>query len=211
MKARIKFQKMGPVRFIGHLDLMRTMQKAFRRAAVPIAYSHGYNPHQVLSFASPLPVGVESLCDYMDLELERDVDLHDMVVDLNNTLPLGLFALEARELEEGEAAGMAAVTGSKYIVIVHDSSFTHEMVDTFLKKEEVTYMKKNKRGKLNEVDIRPGIYEIIFDGKDLLIQVSAGSVMNIKPETVVEQLCISADLPYNRHNYHYIRQELILS
>lgn len=210
MKARIKFQKTGPIRFVGHLDLMRTLQKAIRRAGIPIAYSQGFNPHQIMSIAAPLAVGVESLCDYMDIELEREVDLHDMVVELNNTLPLGLFAMEARELEEGEAAGMAAVQSAKYIVIVHDSAFTQEQVDAFMGREQIAYMKKNKRGRMNEVDIKPGIHEIIFDGKDLVIHVAAGSAMNIKPEIVVEQLCLASGIPYDKHNYHYIRQELVL-
>ena len=59
MKVRIKFSKLGNMRFIGHLDIMRYFQKAMRRAKIPIKYSEGFSPHQIMSFASPLSIGVE--------------------------------------------------------------------------------------------------------------------------------------------------------
>ena len=61
MKVRIKFSKEGPVKFVGHLDTMRYFQKAIRRANLPVAFSGGYSPHMIMSFAAPLGVGTESL------------------------------------------------------------------------------------------------------------------------------------------------------
>ena len=69
MKVRIKFSKEGPVKFVGHLDTMRYFQKAIRRANLPVAFSGGYSPHMIMSFAAPLGVGTESLGEYFDLEL----------------------------------------------------------------------------------------------------------------------------------------------
>ena len=69
MKVRIKFEKRGNLRFIGHLDLMRYFQKANRRAGLPIAYSEGFSPHQIMSFAAPLSMGVESTAEYADFKL----------------------------------------------------------------------------------------------------------------------------------------------
>ena len=69
MKVRIKFSKNGPLKFIGHLDVMRYFQKAIRRSSIPIAYSEGFNPHQIMSFASPLSVGHTSQGEYMDIEV----------------------------------------------------------------------------------------------------------------------------------------------
>ena len=59
MKVRIKFSKEGPVKFVGHLDTMRYFQKAIRRANLPVAFSGGYSPHMIMSFAAPLGVGTE--------------------------------------------------------------------------------------------------------------------------------------------------------
>ena len=74
MKARIKFRKYGVMRFIGHLDVMRYFQKAMRRAEIPIAFTGGYSPHMIMSFAQPLGVGVTSDGEYLDIELKEDID-----------------------------------------------------------------------------------------------------------------------------------------
>lgn len=72
MKARVKFSKTGNLRFVGHLDLMRYFQRAIRRAQLPVAYSEGFSPHQILSFAAPLSVGLESLGEYFDMKLTEE-------------------------------------------------------------------------------------------------------------------------------------------
>ena len=69
MRLRIKFRKYGPVRYIGHLDLMRFFQKAIRRAQIDVAYSGGFSPHQIMAFAAPLGVGLASNGEYMDIEV----------------------------------------------------------------------------------------------------------------------------------------------
>ena len=69
MKLRIKFRKYGPIRFIGHLDVMRFFQKANRRAELDVAYTGGFSPHQIVSFAAPLGVGLTNNGEYMDLEV----------------------------------------------------------------------------------------------------------------------------------------------
>ena len=70
LKARIKFCKYGSMKYIGHLDIMRYFQKAIRRSGLPIKYSEGFNPHQIMSFAAPLGVGITSDGEYMDIELK---------------------------------------------------------------------------------------------------------------------------------------------
>ena len=70
MKVRIKFAKSGAMRFIGHLDVMRFFQKAIRRAGIDVAYSEGFSPHQIMSFAAPLGVGLCSNGEYMDIEVK---------------------------------------------------------------------------------------------------------------------------------------------
>ena len=74
MKARIKFRKNGVMKFIGHLDIMRYFQKAIRRAEIPIAFTSGYSPHMIMSFANPLGVGLTSDGEYFDIELTEAID-----------------------------------------------------------------------------------------------------------------------------------------
>ena len=78
MKVRIKFAKSGAMRFIGHLDVMRFFQKAIRRAGIDVAYSEGFSPHQIMSFAAPLGVGLTSNGEYLDIEVRSHAGAEDM-------------------------------------------------------------------------------------------------------------------------------------
>jgi radical SAM-linked protein len=66
MKLRIRYSKLGSLRFIGHLDVMRYFQKEIRRAGLKVSYSQGYSPHQIISFAAPLAMGITSEGEYFD-------------------------------------------------------------------------------------------------------------------------------------------------
>ena len=72
--VRLKFRKVGSLQYISHLDLLRTMQTALRRAKVMMIYSEGFNPHMKITFALPLSIGTESVCEYMDIRTQPDVD-----------------------------------------------------------------------------------------------------------------------------------------
>ena len=86
MKARIKFAKTGSMKYVGHLDIMRYFQKAIRRSGLPIKYSEGFNPHQIMSFAAPLGVGITSEGEYMDIELREEVKSREALERLQNTM-----------------------------------------------------------------------------------------------------------------------------
>ena len=86
MKARIKFRKYGIMRFIGHLDVMRYFQKAMRRADIPIAFTGGYSPHMIMSFAQPLGIGVTSDGEYLYIELKEPVASDEAVKRLNQVM-----------------------------------------------------------------------------------------------------------------------------
>ena len=92
MKLRIKFSKHGVLKFIGHLDVMRYFQKAIRRAGIDIAYSSGFSPHQVMSFAAPLGVGLESNGEYMDIEVNSLTSSQQVMDALNGQMADGISA-----------------------------------------------------------------------------------------------------------------------
>ena len=85
MKIRIKFRKYGTMKFIGHLDVMRYFQKAIRRSEVNIRYSEGFSPHQIMSFAAPLGVGITSKGEYVDIEV-LDTENSKKMIDRLNAL-----------------------------------------------------------------------------------------------------------------------------
>ena len=96
MKVRIKFSKEGPMKFVGHLDTMRYFQKALRRAELPVAFSGGYSPHMIMSFAVPLGVGMESLGDYFDLDMAEVMPTADIASSLEEQMAEGMHILSVR-------------------------------------------------------------------------------------------------------------------
>ena len=90
MKIRIKFRKWGSMKFIGHLDMMRYFQKVMRRADVDIRYSEGFSPHQIMSFAAPLGVGITSDGEYFDIEVHSTKSSAELIADMNKTMVDGV-------------------------------------------------------------------------------------------------------------------------
>ena len=117
MKARIKFRKYGSLRFIGHLDVMRFFQKVMRRADIPIAFSGGYSPHMIMSFANPLGIGLTSDGEYFDIELTEAVNSADAVRRMNEACQIeGIEIVSIRRIaEEKKMTGMTILAGADYL------------------------------------------------------------------------------------------------
>ncbi len=190
MKVRVKFKKYGPVRFIGHLDVMRFFQKAIRRAELDIAYSSGYSPHQIMSFAAPLGVGLESNGEYMDIELITVTNSTDMIERLNNASVSGIEVISMKALPEGAGNAMASVAAAAYTIRFREGRAPHfdysGHISDFMNQEQILITKETKKNTL-EVDLKPGIYEFkANEDGSLYLFVDASSSGNIKPITVIE-------------------------
>ena len=129
MRYRVKFQKYGVMKFVGHLDIMRYFQKAFRRAALPIRYSEGFNPHQIMSFAAPLGVGITSDGEYMDVDMKEEVLSEDTLQKLDSVMVDGMKILEFRALNDSAKKAMTAVRAASYLLYYKE--------DIFLSKEDL--------------------------------------------------------------------------
>lgn len=193
MKLRIKFNKKGPVRFIGHLDVMRYFQKCIRRAEIDIAYTSGYSPHQIMSFAAPLSVGLESNGEYMDIEVNSILSSEDTVRRLNDAGIPGIRVLSAKRLPDDAKNAMASVAAASYTV-----SFTNgftpdfdlgEAICDFMNRPEIIITKKTKKSTF-EMDLKPGIYkmECKDNGIYLMVNASSSGNGNIKPGIVLGEL-----------------------
>ena len=136
MKLRIKFKKYGPVRFIGHLDVMRFFQKANRRAELDVAYTGGFSPHQIMSFAAPLGVGLTSNGEYMDLEVHSLTSCEDVKTRLNAASVPGIEITSVKILPDKAGNAMASVAAAGYTVTLQGGSgftpFTTTTNSTFL-------------------------------------------------------------------------------
>ena len=138
MKVRIKFSKEGPMKFVGHLDTMRYFQKALRRAELPVAFSGGYSPHMIMSFAVPLGVGMESLGDYFDLEMAEDMPTAEIAARLEEQMAEGMHIVSVRKVEDGKAGkAMALVAAADYLVEFRpEFAFTVKRLEMYADKGE---------------------------------------------------------------------------
>lgn len=210
MKVRIKFRKYGVMKFIGHLDIMRYFQKSMKRANIPIAYTQGYSPHMIMSFANPLGVGLTSDGEYFDIELKDYISSKNAVSQLNEVMVKGMEIVSFVELPEEQKTGMSIVAAADYYVYSKDKEFSKgliEALERFKSEEHVVIMKKTKKS-YREVDIRPLIYKISFEEDMIFMQVATGSVENLKPELVMEALLGYAGLEPATDKFHYHRLEV---
>ena len=191
MKARIKFRKYGAMKFIGHLDIMRFFQKVMRRADIPIAFTGGFSPHMIMSFANPRGVGVTSDGEYFDIELTEEIDMKEAVDRMNHTMVEGIEVVNMVPIsDDKKRTGMSIVAAADYISNVKNDAFPEnwrEKAAGFMDQEEILIVKKTKKSE-KEVDIKPMIYKFEIREEGVYMQVATGSVENLKPEVVMQAL-----------------------
>ena len=96
---RVKYKKEDEMIFISHLDLQRLLQRAFRRAKINLSYSEGFNPHPKMSYGNALALGVESQGDYVDIEIEDDIEVKEFLERINEQLPDGIKFVKGQEID----------------------------------------------------------------------------------------------------------------
>lgn len=218
IKVRVKFSKHGALKFIGHLDIMRYFQKVFRRSGIDIAYTEGFSPHQVMSFAAPLGVGLESDGEYMDVELNSMESTDDIKRRMNEQMAEGMEVLSVVVLPEKSGSAMAAVAAAGYYISFRDGfeppQGWRSAIEAFLSEEHIMVEKQTKKSVL-EIDLKPAIYDFrlsSYQMKDCLyLMVNASSAGNIKPAMVMEALCGRLNLPFDGSQMVITREDTYLN
>lgn len=210
-KVRIKFAKYGVMKFIGHLDMMRFFQKAIRRAGIDIRYSEGFSPHQIMSFAAPLGVGIESSGEYMDIEVLSMTSTEDMKQALNQVMVEGVEVLDVCVLPDNAKNAMASVAAASYRLKMKEGDFPIIDLDgqlqSFYGQKQIPYTKETKKSVV-ELDLKQGLYEIAADSDgSIRMLVNASSSGNIKPTMVFEKFCEFAGVEVPRPDYQVTRLE----
>ncbi len=188
-KRRLKFSKTGMGKYISHLDLLRAFTRAITRAELPVRYTQGFNPHQIITFSLPLPVGVTSETEFVDIDFEDTIGNDEIMSRLNENLPPDIRILGAGEL----VCSATDIAMAKYeITIKSPFEIEKDEVLKFFKKEEIPVMKKTKKGD-KEVNLKEYIksFEIkSISGRDIEMtaKLSAGGSMNIKPDIMIGAL-----------------------
>lgn len=198
MRYLVKFTKEENIKFISHLDVLKTIQKNIRRAELPIEYSQGFNPHMNTSIAQPLSVGVYSSGEYMDMVLVEEMNEEEIIDRLNKTAPSGIKYISALAIPyvEGEKKvpqAMAMIDAARYTIKVKysDVSNLEKEMNELISKEEWNTIKKSKKGE-REVNLKTLIKEFKFWVKDeallLNVLISTGSREHLSADLLVKYI-----------------------
>ena len=196
-KYKVTFAKRGYMIFTSHLDMQRLFKRAFKRAGIALAYSQGFNPHPLMSFAQPLSLGYYSESEFLEFKTTEDHSPSYIMSRLSDAMPEGLVILDISRMDDHEKTIASRCTAARYRMEI-DTKMTETepaelmgMIDTFLDQKEIIVLKKSKKKKEPaETDIKDKIREItpeIVDDKFIMTMLlDAGSTSNLSPELVFQ-------------------------
>ncbi len=168
MKLRMQITKDRDIRFISHLEYVRTIERAIRRAKLPAAYSEGFNPHLKFSLASALGVGVVSYTEFVEIELAEPMEVELAAKALDKALPRGIRVLAADAVANNTAALMAEAAGASYVVTLPFAEDISEAVASYNEAEELLFKKAapKRKEKFKEIDVKFYIPKIAVEQRD---------------------------------------------
>ncbi len=159
---RMVYTKKGMMKFLGHLDLMRFFERAFRRLQLPLSFSQGFNPHAKMNFGGPLSVGVASNYEVMEVSIDKMIDLDKFIADFNQISPAGIKITAYKIIEKGESL-MHALALSRYRFKL---PLKYNLIERFQQAEKIILKKKNKRKRWVEKDLKSFVYSLEVDQSD---------------------------------------------
>ncbi|MCD6308125.1 MAG: TIGR03960 family B12-binding radical SAM protein [Candidatus Latescibacteria bacterium] len=186
-KLRMKYVKNGAARFTSHLDMIRIFDRTLRRAEIPVAFSKGFHPHPKLSFGFPLPLGFESLAEYVDITLESP--FQDILNALRAGFPEGIEPVIIRPIPDKTKSLASVVTNAEYTVRPATAGVHGRMINEIMGRDSITVTRSTKKG-MKTIDIRPGIVSIepAADGPGFVMLLSLNKPTSPKPREVLDLL-----------------------
>lgn len=199
-KYRIEYSQDDRVKFISHLDFLRTVNRIFERSRLPLKYSNGFNPHTIMTIGLPLSVGITSSCDVLDIELTETVDTAYMREILNKNSPDGIRFLKVRNAEN--LTPLFNIDSAVYVA-QFDSDKDID-INSFVVDKSIIIEKKSKRG-MKEVNIKDFIRDMkqipsYSSNYAVQMHLNAGNFSNIKPELVLSTLAQYSDAKFSNIN-----------
>ncbi len=196
MRMLAVFEKGERIRHIGHLDIQRSVQRGLRRSGLPVAYSNGFNPHILITFASALSTGACGKREIMDVTMAEEVTAEEFLERMNHAMPQEMQLSEARPLDQKHPALMASLRAARYDLLIRDSEAAAKMIGVIpemLKKETIPAMRKTKTA-LKECDIKPLIYDLRGEGQHLYTTLTLTEREACKPGMLTDALARCAGI-----------------
>ncbi|WP_164489236.1 TIGR03936 family radical SAM-associated protein [Ruminococcus sp. Marseille-P6503] len=197
---RIIYCKTGRARYISHLDLMRTMQRVFKRAGIPLWYTQGFNPHAYLMFPLALPLGTDSCTEILDVALVEKLEYGEIKDRLNAAMPEGL---KVRSVAE-PIMKHTEIASAEYVIRFtcnYGADRAKELFYDFLGQDRIEIEKRSKKKGINLVDIKPHIRLVSAaaeNGETLIdLILPAGNSFNLNTAAVIDAFCRSKSVEIN--------------
>ena len=200
-EVRLRFSKTGRLKYISHLDINRAMSRALKRAQIPLWYTEGFNPHPYMSFSLPLSLGVESLCESVDLRIIGDITNDEIKNRLNNVLPQDIKIVDVYD----DFRDISEIVYSDYVYKFEfkDNEAAFEKIKNVLSSDEIIALKKGKQGRkrvMKETNIKSFIdkYSISIrnDVIVLNIRLLAGPEKNLNPSLLFDTIIRLIDMDF---------------
>lgn len=199
---RIKYRKLNYMKFLGHLDMVRLMERSFRRAKLPLEYSQGFNPRPKVNFAAPLPVGVTSDGEVLEVNLVETIDIAEFFKNQAKFFPEGIELIEGRFIDKANQSSkklMGSVSSCQYLISILSNdkpsmSDVTTWMGAFTAQTEIIIERRNKKKKIVQKDILPAIRNCAVVSIDpeghmvLSAHLDAGSESNLKAEDLMKAL-----------------------
>lgn len=200
-EVRLLFSKTDRCKYISHLDINRCMSRALTRAQIPLWYTEGFNPHPYMSFSLPLPLGVESMCESLEIRITGDISNSEIKDKLNAVLPTGIRIVDVYD----DFRDCSEIAFSDYIFKYDfkDNKEAEKRIKKVLSQDNIIALKRGKQGRrkvLKEVDIKPLIDKCSVSVRDnstvINARLAAGQHSNLSPELFSQSLLKLADLDF---------------
>ena len=186
-KLRLKYAKRGPGRFTSHRDFGRALERALRRAEIPMAYSSGFSPHPRISYANAAPTSAASEAEYVELGLKEVCAPAKVVEALNDVLPHGFVVLDAADAVSASLGDL--LQASDWVLRVSDAGegVLSRAVDDLMGREEVLVERMTKNG-MRTFDVRSAVISLEVSDDETLVLRSLHQTPLVRPDDVLTAL-----------------------
>jgi len=207
-RLRITFGKSGTLKYTSSLDIAKIWERVLRRADLPILYTKGFNTRPRIQLAMPLPLGITSECEMLDVALRERIELNEekLIELLLGVSPVGLDIHQIEEIQVWSSTMQSLVLSAEYRLRFEDGidkNYLQNKVDEILNQDKIIVEKIRKR-KRSVVDLRPLIIDLkITDTNDLVAHLSVGDRGNMRPDQLIEQMGLGNEyISVHRYKLH---------
>ncbi|MDD2533801.1 MAG: TIGR03936 family radical SAM-associated protein [Eubacteriales bacterium] len=190
-EIRLRFARREPAIWLAHLDMMRTFERAIRRAKLPVHWSQGFNPRPQMTFALPIGVGLATEDDYVDIQLIEPVAPDLMIKKLNDNLPIGFEILAGAPILPSKISLMSLVQAADYRLSIAGLAAAWRRIPV----AQPLIVEKFSKGRTLQVEIRALILDVrLMSESEIVIRVKAGSSANLRPDLFLDALVVYGGL-----------------